>query len=547
MSLHPEPIEPVPEETARVARAAFPRGNPCLQLRDVLGSIYTDQDFADLFPRRGRSAEAPWRLALVTVLQFAEGLSDRQAAAAVRGRIDGKYALGLALTDAGVDYSVLSEFRARLIAGAAEQRLLDRLLEQCQLRGVLKARGRQRTDSTRVLGALRQLNRLECVGETLRQALTAVAAVAPEWLRALAPPDWFDRYSRRIEDARRPTKPEERQRYAAVIGADGLILLEGVYAADAPVELAQLDAVQLLRRVWVHHYETLDGQLHWRDPTNSPPPAIRLDTPYEPEARYGTKRSTSWVGYKAHLTETCDPETPHLITHVETTASTTSGISRVGPIHRALATKHRLPDQHLVDAAYVSADELVASQRTYGVDLLGPMQGNGWWQAKADQGYDLDGFSIDWQAQTATCPQGKQRIRWSPTRTPHGQDTISIAFAFGDCTPCPARHPCTRAKATPRSITLRPEPQHQAMRRARRRQLTPAFKQQDAARAGIEGTLSLGVHAFELRQARYRGLAKTHVQHVATAAAINLARLSAWCQGLPRAQTRRSHFAALAA
>jgi transposase len=442
---------------------------------------------------------------------------------------------------------VLSEFRARLIAGAAEQRLLDRLLEQCQLRGVLKARGRQRTDSTRVLGALRQLNRLECVGETLRQALNAVAAVAPEWLRALAPPDWFDRYSRRIEDARLPTKPEERQRYAEVIGADGLILLEGVYAADAPVELAQLDAVQLLRRVWVHQYETLDGQLHWRDPTNSPPPAIRLDTPYEPEARYGTKRSTSWVGYKVHLTETCDPETPHLITHVETTASTTSDISRVGPIHQALATKHLLPDQHLVDSAYVSADELVASQRTYGVDLLGPMQGNGWWQAKADQGYDLDGFSIDWQAQTATCPQGKQSIRWSPTRTPHGQDTISIAFAFGDCTPCPARHLCTRAKATPRSITLRPEPQHQAIRRARQRQLTPTFKQQYAAHAGIEGTLSLGVHAFELRQARYRGLAKTHVQHVATAAAINLARLSAWCQGLPRAQTRRSHFAALTA
>src|SRR5207302_2187806 len=116
-------------ETARVARAAFPRGNACLQLRDMLGSIYDDTDFLDLFPRRGQAAEAPWRLALVTVLQFGEELSDRQAADAVRGRIDWKYALGLSLENPGFDFSVLSEFRARLIAGAAEQRLLDLLLK----------------------------------------------------------------------------------------------------------------------------------------------------------------------------------------------------------------------------------------------------------------------------------------------------------------------------------------------------------------------------------------------------------------------------------
>jgi transposase len=248
MSLHPEPIEPVPEETARVARAAFPRSNPCIELRDVFGSVYTDADFADLFPRRGHAAEAPWRLALVTVLQFAEGLSDRQAAEAVRSRIDWKYALGLALEDPGFDFSVLSEFRARLIAGAAEQRLLSLLLVQCQAHGLLKTRGRQRTDATNVLGALRQLNRLECVGETMRQALNALAEAAPDWLRALSPPEWFDRYSRRIEDARLPTKPDERQQYAEVIGADGLALLEAVYAAEAPAGLRQLTAVQILRR-----------------------------------------------------------------------------------------------------------------------------------------------------------------------------------------------------------------------------------------------------------------------------------------------------------
>jgi transposase len=196
----------------------------------------------------------------------------------------------------------------------------------------------------------------------MRQALNAIATVAPEWLRALPPAEWFDRYARRIEDARLPTKPEERQQYAELIGADGMYLLEAVYAADAPGVLRELEAVQILRQVWVHQFETIDGQLHWRDPKNSPPPASRLDTPYEPEARYGTKRTTSWVGYKVHLTETCDPEDPYLITQVQTTASTTSDISQVTPIHQALATKQSLPGQHLVDSGYVSADELVTSR-----------------------------------------------------------------------------------------------------------------------------------------------------------------------------------------
>jgi transposase len=182
MSLQPQPIGPVPAETARVAQAAFPKGNVYMQMRDALGTVYDDAGFAALFATRGRPAEAPWRLALVTVMQFAEGLSDRQAADAVRGRIDWKYALGLELSDPGFDFSVLSEFRRRLIEGAAEHLLLDKLLTACRTRGLLRARGRQRTDSTHVLGALRVVNRLEAVAETLRSALNAIAVVAPEWL-----------------------------------------------------------------------------------------------------------------------------------------------------------------------------------------------------------------------------------------------------------------------------------------------------------------------------------------------------------------------------
>src|ERR1700741_2385014 len=173
MSLRPHALEPVPEETARVARAAFPKGNPYLTLRDTLGTIFQDDDFAPLFPACGQPGLSPWRLALVTIMQFRENLADRQAAEAVRARIDWKYVLSLELTDPGFDFSVLSEFRDRLLAGSAEEVLLNKLLERCSAVGLLKARGQQRTDSTHVLAAIRVLNRLQIVAATPPGALAA--------------------------------------------------------------------------------------------------------------------------------------------------------------------------------------------------------------------------------------------------------------------------------------------------------------------------------------------------------------------------------------
>lgn len=142
MSLKPVLVEPVPEQTKRIARAAFPKGNSYLTLRDELGTLYCDEDFVGLFSRRGQLALPPWRLALVTILQFHENVSDRQAAQAVRARIDWKYLLGLELTDPGFHYSVLCEFRARLIAGSTEMQLLEKMLEQCRVQGLLKAGAR---------------------------------------------------------------------------------------------------------------------------------------------------------------------------------------------------------------------------------------------------------------------------------------------------------------------------------------------------------------------------------------------------------------------
>ena len=260
MSLRlPQPVPPVPDDTARIARAAFPRGNPYLLLRDRLGPVFDDAGFADLYPRRGQPGYTPWRLALVTLLQFREGLSDRQAAEALRARIDWKYLLALDLADAGFDYTVLCEFRARLLAGGAAERLLARMLDVAHEAGLIKARGRQRTDSSHVLAAVRALNRLELLAETLRAALNAIAGVAPDWLRTLAPPEWHARYDRRVEDRRLPKTEPQRDAYVAQVGADGFLLLDTIDAADAPPAIAALPAVAVLRRVWARHFERAEA------------------------------------------------------------------------------------------------------------------------------------------------------------------------------------------------------------------------------------------------------------------------------------------------
>jgi len=545
--LHPKPIEPVPEETARIARAAFPKGNIYLRLRDEIGSLYTDETFADLFPTHGQPAEAPWRLAVITVLQVAEALSDRQTAEAVRARLDWKYLLGLPVEDAGFDASVLCEFRARLLAGGAEQRLLDVLLERFREHGLLKARGRQRTDSTHVLSAVRILNRLQCVGETMRHALNSLAVTAPEWLRPRIRPEWLERYDHQLDEYRLPKKEAERAVLAVLMGADGFELLAGIFAPEAPGWLRELPAVETLRRVWLQQYYAPDASpIRWRSSTDSPPAHLLINSPYDPEARYSGKRNLTWVGYKAHLTETCEPDEPQVVTHVETTSATTHDGQVVEAIHADLARKQLLPSEHIVDTGYVDSDLLVSSQTQYGVDLLGPVMGDTSWQARAATGFESAAFTVEWAARKVTCPEGHTSIKWCPTHDRHGNDVIHIEFAAADCRACPSRPLCTRAATEPREMGLRPQAQQQALWAARQRQTTASFKEEYARRAGVEGTLSQAIHVCGLRRAKYIGLAKTRLQHVITAAALNVVRAGAWLAGVPRAQTRQAPFVALA-
>ncbi|WP_392676661.1 transposase [Streptomyces sp. LN785] len=190
----------MPELTAQVARAVAARGPYplAMQVRDELGELFADAEFAEAFGSRGRPGWSPRQPAPVTVLQFTENLTDRATAHRVRYGMDLKYALGLELNDPVFDASVLSEFRTRLVEHGTEEKVLDLLLTALKDRGLVKAGGRQRTESTRALAAVRDLNRLELAGETLRATLEALARAAPDWLaQAVSVREWADHYGPR--------------------------------------------------------------------------------------------------------------------------------------------------------------------------------------------------------------------------------------------------------------------------------------------------------------------------------------------------------------
>lgn len=547
MTLRSPLVYCIPDETTRIAQAAFPKGNRSMRMRDVLGPIYVNTDFTDVFASDGRPATAPAQLALVTVMQFAEQLSDRQAADAVRARIDWKYALALELTDAGFDASVLSEFRTRLIAGGAEQRLFETMLALFKDEGLVKAKGRQRTDATHVLAAIQVLNRLECIGETLRHALNTLAQVAPDWLRSWVPPVWFERYGRRIEEYRLPEAKADRYALAAEWGADGRSLLTHLAAPTTPTFLTSIPAVQILQAIWLQQFYAVapTDPMGWRTAEDLPPAPQLICSPYDTDARFSKKRTTTWVGYKVHLTESCDAERPAVITDVTTTLATTADNTMPPIIQRHLDSRGLSPAEQVVDAGYISADTLLTSQST-GIDLVGPPPPEPGWRAKAGAGFAGSCFVLDWEAEVATCPQGAASVRWTPSTDHEGRASVAIRFAPATCRACVARPQCLGSSRGARSLLVHERQHYDALRAARQRRTTATFKATYAARAGIEGSISQGVRVSDLRRTRYIGLAKTRLMQFLVATALNFIRVAAWLEEIPRSQTRRSAFAVLA-
>ena len=254
-----------------------------------------------------------------------------------------------------------------------------------------------------------------------------------------------------------------------------------------------------------------------------PPAAEMIQSPYDPAVRYSEKRDLHWKGYKVHFTESCDAGLPSLITAVVTTPAPVPDCTVLETVHAQLEQRSLLPARHLVDAGYTSAENYLHSQAAHGVNLVGPTAPDGSWQARSRNGFDQAAFTLDWEAQVATCPQGRRSLKWLPDAR---NGSLLIRFPKQACRTCPVRTHCTQAQVGPRSLRLLPHAQQAALAAARQRQTRDDFAAAYRPRAAVEATHALAVRTADLRHTRFVGQAKAHFQHVATAVALNLRRIA---------------------
>jgi transposase len=578
MSMQPAPWpEPDPQVAAAIEAMYGARRTPrplAVQIRDRLGRWLDDEAFAAAFGTRGKPGWSPSRLALVTVLQRAENLTDRQAADAVRVRLDWKYLLGLPAGDPGFDHTVLPEFRGKVAEAGLERVALDALLERLAADGLVTAGGGQRTDSTHVIAAVAALNRLELAGESVRAALEALAAAHPDWLaQRICVSDFARRYGTPMTSWRPPASQAKRDELAIAYARDGYALLEAACDSSAPAWLRELPAVEVLRLVLLQNYtRTITGngreviKRREKEPEGDglPPGHLRIASPYDTDARWGVKREEFWLGYKLHITETrddappcdCGPAAggghgkscahlafPNLITSVATTDATVTDNQMTGAIHAGLAGKNLAPGRHYLDSGYLSAAVVVSALTTWGIALIGPLLADTSAQARAGHGYARADFAVDYDTMTVTCPQGRTSSSWTPC-TQRGQAAAVATFSAGDCGPCPARPRCTASGKKRRQLTILPRDLAEAQAGARAAGQTLPFQADYARRAGVEGTMHQAA-SHGARRARYRGLPKTRLDHAYMACALNLLRLEAFRTGTPLDRQRTSHLARL--
>lgn len=528
MSFKPQPPRPMPEELAVLGPKLLGPDNPYRLIGEQLYEQYDEADYVDLYHAEGKPAISPVLLSLVTAFQYMENLPDREAAEAVRIRLDWKYALHLPLEYAGFNFSVLSEFRDRVIKHQAEARLFERLLEQLQVLGLIKRRGRQRTDSLAVLTKVRDLNRLELVVETLRLAVRAVLAVDPVWTRATVPPTWEERYGERCVAAR--LSKEERKTLESEVGQDGQWLLGRLQAETTPAVLRELPEVQTLSTVWSQQFEVIEEKVVFQAP-GPYDGTTRIQTPHDSEARYSKKGKQSWVGDKLQATETDDEGYPHLITDIAMTSSVETDAVALEGIQVRLEARGLLPGEQLGDTAYISGPNLARSQKR-GIDLIGPVPRGQSPQARMPDGITQEQFRMDWEAHVAICPADQV----SNKGIQHSSGGTQFRFRKAACETCPLRSRCCSGKGG-RAITI--SPYHDLLQTARARQETETFKAiYRQHRGGVEGCLSALVRGHGMRKKRYIGQAKGHLQATSTGVAVNLRRAARWLAG-GRPQVRR--------
>jgi transposase len=528
MTLHPREIGDVPADTAAVAAHVLGEGDPYRVLGDQLADVLSDEQFARLYDEVGRPAVSPSLLALVTLFQFLEDVPDREAARLVRLRIDWKYALHLGLTDPGFHYADLCHFRRRLIEHEAERLVFETILAKIRALGLIKKRGKQRTDALAVLGAVRELSALETVSEALRLALRALGEAAPAWLAGTVPEEF-----REARERSQPTyrlTPAERTAALVEWGTAARWLLDRLATAPPDLALGALPEVDVLATIWAQRYEQVSGEVRVRE--RGVPCPERVVTPHDPGVRAGEKRGKGWHGEKVHVTETAEPGGPNFLVDIATENASSGDGEALPGIWDRLDAQDLLPAEQGVDAGY-GAGKYLAEATARGIELIGPPL-----EDTSPQAFKIADFQIDEERQEAICPTGRRAVKWSPRTERDGSRAVNIQFAAADCAACPWRDNCTTSR-TGRSLHLSEYYPLVAARRAEA--ATPAFREKMRIRPAIEGTLSELVRVHGFRRHRYRGDRKRHCENLLKAAACNLKRLArvlaARAAGTPAART----------
>jgi len=508
----------IPNDTAEIGREILAADNPYRLVGDEVNGFLRLKEFAGLYSELGRGAICPIILSLITVFQFLENIPDRAAACWAVTRIDWKYALHMPLTWRGFHYSDLSNFRRRLLEHSAERLIFEKVLEWVRSLGFLKKYGKQRSDSTHLLGCVERLSRLELVWETLRVTLRAIEAAAPEWYMEVIPAVFHEAYVKRHSDWR--LSKEEVKAEMRKVGRDGFWLQDHLNETT-PQSILGLAEIETFRTVWNQQFERQPDshKVKVRPPSGRGKGKELVVTPHDPDTRYSEKRGKDWVGYKLQLTETAEDDvTCQFITDIDVVAATTHDSEVVEDIQERLTARHLKPDEHYVDQGYTSGPNLADSDGR-GVALIGPVAGD---TAGKPEGYRQSDFELDFEAQQATCPQGKVSAVWYERPQPDGFVGAEIQFKT-QCEGCPVRAQCAPGKS---GRTLNVNPYHEILNQRRAEQRTEDFKERMKRRPAVEGTISELTRVHGARRARYRGLNKVRLQAWFTGAAVNLKRLA---------------------
>lgn len=512
--------EEIPRDIAEIGAAILEEDDPYRLIGQAVNEILSLEDFAPLYSEEGRGAICPIILGLVVIFQFLENIPDREAAKWVKVRLDWKYALHVPLTWEGFHYSTLSNFRSRLLDQGEERLLFEKVLGWVRQQGLLQKQGKQRTDSTHVLGQVAQLSRLELLWETLRLVLRKMEECAAAWYQARIPAAFHEAYSERQHDWQ--LSQTEVKRATKRAGQDGFWLLDEV-ATRAPATVQQLEEVATLRRIWEQTFTRSKrgraggggGGVRLRPSKRGTRKDI-IPTPHDQEARWSEKRGKEWVGYKLQVTETAEAEAGQtFLTDIDVCAANEDDSEVVESIQRRLIGGGVAPTEQIVDAGYVSGENIDASEKR-GIALIGPALAD---TSSKPDGYKQQDFVIDWEAETVTCPKGRTSSGWFPRQD---KSKAGIYVRFGpQCLACPAQQGCAPGK---HGRTLFLHAYYEALTQRRRQQQTPAFRQKMKLRPAVEGTLSVLVRKHGARRARYRGQRKVRLQYQATGAALNLKR-----------------------